>query len=97
MKATLKFDLSDHDQRQEHRRCINATNVYIAFNNIDTELRNMVKYNKVIGSGKQFALPKGFHTITEKESILLSELVSYIRNLMRGILEENKIDLDDLN
>ena len=29
MKATLKFDLTDFEQRIEHLRCVKATNMYL--------------------------------------------------------------------
>jgi hypothetical protein len=46
MIATLKFNLDDHHQRNEHKRCINATKAYIVLHEfMYTELRNLIKYN----------------------------------------------------
>lgn len=96
MKAKIEFDLDDPSDKKAHRRCINATNAYIAFHDIDNLLRNIIKYDSDIKPGDKIALPEGYHLITEKESALLHQFAMNIRFNIGAILQENQIDMDDL-
>lgn len=96
MKATLHFDLEDFGQQKLHRRCTNATNAYLAFHDIDNLLREITKYGKGIRPGDKIALPEGYHEITETQSELLHAVISGLRGSINNILEDRKIDMDDL-
>lgn len=86
-KAKLEFDLDDFDDKAEHKRMLNATNAYIALNEVanqifrparkhgysDTEISNLMKEN-----------PKS------------EELVGELESKFHSILEACNIDLDDL-
>lgn len=96
MKAKLEFDLDDLSDRMAHKRAISATDVYIMLNEFDNYLRQMVKYDVVIGSGNKIKLPSEFHKITEKESAILHEVVQNIRDHLYQLLEKNKINMEDL-
>jgi hypothetical protein len=95
-KAILEFDLSDRYDTLAHKRAIMSTDVYLALHDFDNELRNMTKYDAIIGAGNKIALPEGYHEITEQESILLFEVVNGIRNKLSNILEERGINMGDL-
>jgi hypothetical protein len=46
MKATLEFNLNDHEDKLEHKRAINATSAYLVLWDLDNHvLREMIKYN----------------------------------------------------
>ena len=96
MKAKLEFDLDDHSDRLSHKRAVSATDVYLALHDFDNELRNMVKYGKLIETGQDIPLPEGYHKVTEKESELLHHVVSHIRLTLANQLEERGINMDDL-
>lgn len=46
MKATLEFDLSDHDDKLAHKRAVESTSAYIALFEIREYLRRMHKYGE---------------------------------------------------
>lgn len=96
MKARIEFDLDDPSDKKAHRRCINATNAYIAFFDIDNYLRSIVKYDSDIKPGDRIALPLGYHIISEEESAILNQFAMNIRFKIGKILEENQIDMSDL-
>lgn len=96
MKAKLEFDLDDPSDKLAHKRCINATDAYIALHKIDSELRAMVKYEKNISAGTKVALPEGYHEITQKESELLHEVIWHLRIEVNEIMERLGVNLDDL-
>lgn len=93
MKAILEFDLDDPSDRNSHKRAISADNAYIALHEIDNMLREYVKYGKGISSGSSYALPDGYHTITEQESILLHQFADEIRIKMARLLKENGVNM----
>jgi len=45
MRAKLIFDLGDHEDRREHLRCINATTLCSILWEMDSWLREKVKYS----------------------------------------------------
>lgn len=46
MKATLNFDLDNHEDRLSHKRAINATNAYLVIWTMQNKVfRNILKYN----------------------------------------------------
>ena len=44
MKAILEFNLDDVSDRLAHKRCVNATNAYIALFEVNEKLRQINKY-----------------------------------------------------
>jgi len=96
MKAKLEFDLDDPSDRLAHKRAVSATDVYIAINDLDNHLRQMLKYDAHIGVGSKIALPEGYHEVTEKEAVLLHEVVDTIRSYLSSTLEQYGVNMDDL-
>lgn len=96
MKAILEFNLDDFDDRKAHKRSISATSAYKAIYDFSMLLRKYKKFNKNIDVGDTIALPEGFHTLTDKESEILSAFVHSLFNEFYETLEENKVDLEDL-
>lgn len=96
MKATLEFDLDDPSDKKAHKRCVDATNVYIALHEIDNKLREYVKYEKNIKKGDSWALPLGFHELTDNEACLMWHLAQRIRSEISSIINEHGVNLDDL-
>jgi hypothetical protein len=96
MKAILEFDLDDPSDKRSHKRCINATNAYIAMHEFDNLLRKYIKYNHMIEEGTKWALPLGYHTLTKEESELIWHVIKHISLEYKDILQESKVDLEDL-
>lgn len=95
-KATLEFDLDDHSDKLAHRRAVSATGAFIALNDLDNHLRQMLKYDGHISAGTKIPLPEGYHEVTEKEAVLLHEVVRGIRFELSEILKDNRVDMRDL-
>jgi hypothetical protein len=96
MKAILEFDLEDSSDKLSHRRAVNATNAYIAMHEFSNVLRRYLKYNKDISPGSKWALPEGYHVLTEQESELILHVIKQISHEYNDILKDSKIDLEDL-
>ena len=96
MKAILEFDLDDFEDRNSHKRAINATNAYLALYKIDDMLRRIVKYDEDISPGYTIELINGSHTLTEHESVLLNTFASIIRGATHQILINQDINMGDL-
>lgn len=96
MKATLTFDLDDHDDKLAHKRAISATDAYITLHEIDNMLREYTKYSKDINEGDSIALPEKEHVLTEVESNLLNQFALNIRYKIGNILEDHGVNMDDL-
>lgn len=97
MKAILEFNLDEYEDRLKHRRCIGATNAYIALHEIDKELRSIIKYDKHILPGSKYSTPDGLKEITERESCILNEFANLLRTKIAQIVQDNNIDLNDLD
>lgn len=87
-KATLEYDLSDEYERNAHKRALSSTNAYIALHEIEGVLRSMDKY-------------QSFNNQEEITNLLQNNegcerLVELIREIFYEILNENKIDMNDL-
>jgi hypothetical protein len=96
MKAIIEFDLEDPSDKLSHRRCINATNAYIAMHEFDNLLRKYIKHSYGIEEGAEWALPLGYHVLTREESELIWHVIKHISTEYQDILENLKIDLEDL-
>lgn len=96
MKAILEFDLEDPSDRKTHARCVNATNAYIAMHEFGNILRQYTKYNHQIGEGARWALPDGYHMLTDKESEIVWHVVHHIAREYYDTLNDCKVDLEDL-
>ena len=96
MKATLEFDLDDPQDRLSHKRAVSGTDAYIALHDIHILLREYSKYDKNISAGTKMALPEGYHTITEHESIILHELIHGLSLQINNVLIDRGIKLEDL-
>jgi len=96
MKAILEFDLEDPSDKLSHRRCTNATNAYIAMHEFSNILRQYLKYDKDISPGSKWALPEDYHVLTEQESELIWHVIQQISHEYNNVLEDSKVDLEDL-
>lgn len=96
MKAILEFDLEDPYDKLSHRRSINATNAYIAMHEFSNILRQYTKYNHEISPGSKWALPDGYHELTEKESEIVWHVIQHIAGRYHETLQDSKVDLEDL-
>jgi hypothetical protein len=96
MKAILEFDLEDPYDKLSHRRAVNATNAYIAMHEFSNILRQYTKYNHEIGPGSKWALPDGYHELTDKESEIVWHVIHHIAGRYYETLQDSKVDLEDL-
>lgn len=80
MKAKLIFDLSDHDQKMEHLRCVKSLDMALALWQISV---NAKKQCYRIAEGKEM---KG-------ESV---DYIDLVFEKIYEIMEEHSIDVDDL-
>jgi hypothetical protein len=97
MKAKLEFDLDDPSDRKEHIRAVKATQAYICLHDIAEDLRNIKKYDIKIKPGEKWALPDGYHTLSERDSELLWHFADHIQALFYKILEDRGVNLDELD
>lgn len=98
MKAKLEFDLDDPSDRKAHKRCVDATNAYIAIQAIDDHLRKITKYGYKIEEGAEWDMEDGsVYKITEKDSEILYNHTSKIRSMVHSYLEQLGVDLNDLD
>ena len=96
MKATFEFDLEDPSDKRSHRRCTNATNAYIAMHEFANLLRKYTKYNHSIEPGSKWAMPDGYHELTDWESQIVWHVIKHISHEYWDTLKEYKVDLEDL-
>ena len=75
MKAKLKFDLTDPDDREEHLRCVKSLDMAMALFDIKEFIRSNVKYTdkETINLEK---LNDEFTDILDKRDINLDSLIS---------------------
>ena len=93
MKAVLEFDLDDHSDSLAHRRAIAATDAFLALHNINDMIYEYYRHETGIAEGTKWALPEGYHTLTEIESTILHEFIRSIRIKFDDILEYNGINM----
>lgn len=80
MKATLTFDLNDHDERMQHLRCVKSLDMALALWEISV---NAKKHCYRAAEGKEM---KG-------ETI---DYINLVFERIYEIMEEHSIDVDDL-
>ena len=68
MKAILEFNLDDPDDAQAHRRCVNATNVYLAILDIGEALGKLSHSSQLKGKTLQL-----IETLIEEVNNILAE------------------------
>ena len=98
-KVTIEFDLDDHSERMEHKRMINATNAYIAFHNLHTEIFRPYRkhgYNNR-RLEKLFSRSLNVKDLNGEESTVAEEIMEILEEMFHNILENNKINMDDLD
>jgi hypothetical protein len=78
MKITLEFDTNDEFERKDAEAALKAPDLVLAFNEIDTKLRNMSKY----GQCDDLEVQK----LLENEGV--GEVIHYIRNLIGAELAD---------
>jgi len=96
MKAKLEFDLEDYSDKLAHKRCVSATDAYIALHNIDNKLREYVKYSKNIRPEDEWYLPDKAYKLTDHEACLMWHLARKIRSEISEIINDLGVNLDDL-
>lgn len=71
MKATLSFNLDNHEDRLAHKRSVNATNAYIVLFTLQNKVfRDIIKYN---GDSYSEETLVAIETLREKFNNLLDE------------------------
>jgi hypothetical protein len=97
MKAKLEFDLDDFSDRKAHKRCVSATDAYIALHKIANEI---FRPNRKHGYEKDledlFEQCDSIKTPLGFDSDAGTEIVSKLESKFYNILEELGLDLDDL-
>lgn len=78
MKATLSFDLTDLDQRQEHLRCIKSLDLSLCVWDIIQHLRTKLKHGDL--SEHDYSIyenvQESFFRILEENQINIEELIN---------------------
>jgi hypothetical protein len=90
MKAKLEFDLDDFGDRKAHKRCVSATNAYIALNKIAEEV---FRPNRKHGYGKEI---EDLFDALGDDAEIVTEIVDKLETKFYNIIEELGLDLDDL-
>jgi hypothetical protein len=77
MKAILEFNLDDNDDRVSHLRAIKALDMALAISELDSKLRQIVKYgaDDSMCHTTVSAIREELHNILENYNILLDELL----------------------
>lgn len=71
MKATLSFNMDNHEDRLSHKRAINATSAYIVLFTLQNKVfRDIIKYN---GDSYSEETLVAIETLREKFNNLLDE------------------------
>lgn len=91
MKAKLEFDLDDFSDRKAHKRCVSATNAYIALYKIANEI---FRPNRKHGYEKE--IEELFDALGDDAEIG-TEIVDKLETKFYNIIEELGLDLDDLD
>lgn len=82
MKATLKFNIEEPEEKAAHRRAISADSAYNVLWTLDQFLRNKIRYSPVDEAERW--------KVTAEEQLLQN-----VRNMLHSLMEENGITLDD--
>ena len=79
MRAILKFDLDDHDDRKNHLRAVTALDAFLTLHDLALRFRELEKYDSehVSEDGKVDIdyIRTEFYRILEDRNINLDELV----------------------
>lgn len=70
MKAILKFDLEDPDDRMSHLRCIKSLSMAIAIFDLLSKIRYNEKNSEIDGITRE-----QFHEVLEQNGIIIDELI----------------------
>lgn len=90
MKAKLEFDLNDFSDRKAHKRCVNATEAYIALRKVAEEV---FRPNRKHGYGKD--IEDLFGALGDRK-YLAEEIIYKLEEKFYNIIEELSLDLNDL-
>lgn len=96
MKAILEFDLDEVSDINAHKRCVSATDAYIALHEITSLLRRYTKYMHTIDIGQEWELPEHVITLSKHESDLLLSICEKISEEIYDIIDNSNINLNDL-
>ena len=91
MKAKLEFDLDDFSDRKAHKRCVNATEAYIALQKIADEI---FRPNRKHGYETDI---ENLFSILGDRKYLAEEIVYKLEEKFYNIIEELGLDLNDLD
>jgi hypothetical protein len=73
MKAKLTFDLSDPEDKDRHRRAVNADAVYSVLWEFEQYLRDQVKYQTEDTRDDTYAIREKFYGVMSEHNITLDE------------------------
>lgn len=77
MKAILKFDLDNIDDRFAHTRCLKALDLSLALNDLDSYLRNEIKHGDLSEESVTIheTIREQLYTIAKNRNINIWDLV----------------------
>lgn len=90
MKAKLEFDLDDFNDRKAHKRCVSATDAYIALHKIANEI---FRPNRKHGYEKEI---EDLFDALGDDAEIGTEIIDKLETKFYNTLEELGLDLDDL-
>jgi hypothetical protein len=78
MKANLKFDLDNPDDRVEHMRCVKATDMALMLSDIKQKIRSKLKYSEDLSEDELHqweVMQDEFYSIADDYGINLDLLI----------------------
>ena len=78
MKATLKFDLDNPDDKMEHMRCVKATDMALMLWDIKQKIRSKLKYSNDLSEDELYqweVMQDEFYSIAADYGINLDLLI----------------------
>ena len=98
MKAILKFNLDDHEDKMEYKRAMNGTNAYIALHRIANEIFRPHRKHGYHGEIQEKLDKCGLVTDEHGSSVRNGEeVISLLEDKFYIILAEYDINLSDLD
>lgn len=90
MKVKIEFDLEDYSDIKAHRRCINSTAAYMALSRIAEEL---FRPNRKHGYDREI---EDLFDALGDDAEIATEIIDKLEERFYSLLEELRVDLDDL-
>lgn len=95
MEAVLKFNLENLTDLDLYKKCNKSSEYFEALKETREHFRKIVRDKDLIKPNDSIALPEGWHTITEEESVLLHHIVDIVFFRFLSTLKQKGIILDE--